>query len=205
MLDAWFDKTPAENTALHFHSGTSRDHNMMDGLLLISALWHSRPLLFDIYLDFMLGKVTATKYKATGKSSDDTINHRLMSNSHPTIVYLHGEALFTANWSNCGPLFCFHSSNPMSSEATKREALSLMTRPNDKLPLSHPISIKQKKKREAVRFKTRGCFSPRLNIFLLCHKNGISQCCPAQMGDSSSWVMLWADTKQLHQTLNSQL
>lgn len=92
--------------------------------------------------DFMLGKVTVTKYTATGKSSDDTINHRLMSNSHPTIVYLHGEAIFTAKWRNCGPLFCFHSSILMSSEATNREALSLVARLNDKQPLSHPISIK---------------------------------------------------------------
>lgn len=63
----------------------------MDGLLLISGLWHSRPLLFDVNLDFMLGKVTVTKYTATGKSTDDNINHRLMPNSHPKIVYLHGK------------------------------------------------------------------------------------------------------------------
>lgn len=37
MLDVWFDKIPAENAALPSHSGTSRDPNLMDGLLLISG------------------------------------------------------------------------------------------------------------------------------------------------------------------------
>lgn len=36
-LDVWFDKIPAENAALPSHSGTSRDPNLMDGLLLISG------------------------------------------------------------------------------------------------------------------------------------------------------------------------
>lgn len=65
----------------------------------------------------------------------------------------------------------------------------------------------QSNKRNGKQSGSKHVDAPPPNIFLFCHKNGISQCCPTQMGDSSSWVMLWADTKQqhFHQTLNSEL